>query len=321
VRIVFLGTPQPAVPSLDALVASGHDVQLVVTRPDRPIRRSSKMVPPPVKSAAMECGIEVHQPSRVRGAAFVSRLAECRPDVLVVVAYGRILTRAVLDVAPLGAVNLHFSLLPAYRGAAPVQWALANGEVRTGVSTMLINEGLDEGDVLLQESVEVGRSECAPELQERLALTGAALLTRTLAELEEGALSARPQDSSAATLAPILTPADGRIDFSLTAREIEGRIRGFDPWPGVWVASRGRRTRLVAAVALSEERSSEPPGQIISGDGEGLHVVCGDGSCLRLVRIQLPGKRAVAVREALNGRQISVGEQLEGLDPRGEGAA
>lgn len=317
-RVVFLGTPEPAVPSLVSLIHAGHDVRLVVTRPDRPVGRSSREVPPPVAIAAREYGIELFQPNRVRGSAFAERLQACQPDLLVVVAYGRLLTSAALDVAPLGAVNLHFSLLPRYRGAAPVQWALARGESVTGVSTMILNGALDAGDILLQESVKIRPSECAPELQQRLSIVGAGLLSRTIVQLAAGKLRGRPQESSRATLAPVLTPADGRIGFDMTAREIEGRVRGFDPWPGVWVASRGRRMRLVQAVAVADESSVAPPGEIMSFDGRGLRVSCAQGSRLRVLQIQFPGKRAVRVDEAINGRQISIGERLEALDARGE---
>jgi methionyl-tRNA formyltransferase len=309
VRIVFLGTPHVAVPSLTALTEAGHDLQLVVTRPDRPVGRSSRPVAPAVKRAALNLGIELDQPKRVKGTGFADRLRARRPDVLVVVAYGRILPPPVLELAPQGAVNLHFSLLPAYRGAAPVQWALAGGERVTGVTTMRLNERMDEGDILLQREIAVGEGEHAPALQARLADAGCVLLVETLARLEAGTVESRPQDPAGASYAPMLTAADGEIEPSLDARAIEGRVRGFDPWPGVWVRRGERRLRLVEAVALSGEVAEEP-GRVLELTPEGLVIACGAGSRLALRRVQPEGRRVLEVRDAVNGRQIAPGDLL-----------
>jgi methionyl-tRNA formyltransferase len=315
VRIAFLGTPSAAVPALRALVDAGHDVPLVVTRPDRPAGRSGRPLPPPVKLAALELGLPLAQPDRLPGGQLASLLAEVGPDALVVVAYGRILRRAVLDVPRLAPINLHFSLLPAYRGAAPVQWALARGETTTGVTTMVINEQLDEGDLLLQRPLRIEPGEHAPSLERRLAEMGAPLLIESLEGLASSRLTPRPQDHSAASHAPSLAREDGHVDpASLSAREIEGRVRGFDPWPGVWLAAPAGRVRLVEATALPEGRSPAAPGSVLEPLPEAaLPLVCRDGSLLGVERVQLAGRRPASARDALNGRQLAPGQRLEPL--------
>jgi methionyl-tRNA formyltransferase len=312
VRGVFLGTPPNAVPTLEALVSAGHDVALVVTRPDRPARRSAKPRPPAIKEAARRIGLEIAQPEKIREPAFLDRLTRAAPDVLVVVAYGKILPRAVLEIPRLAPINVHFSLLPRYRGAAPVQWALANGDPTTGVTTMVMNEGLDEGDVLLQEEIDVEPHEHAPGLMSRLSEVGARLLCRTLDELEGGRIEPRPQDPDAATRAPMLRREDGVADFDLTAREIEGRIRGFDPWPGVWARCRGRRIRLVDARALGDEATSEPPGRVLELRGDVLATACGRGTLLAIRAVQPEGRRVQGARDAVNGRLVLPGDDLDG---------
>lgn len=312
-RIVFLGTPQAAVPALRALVGAGHEVVLVVTRPDRPLGRSGQSQPPPVKRAAAELGLALVQPERTAGAGFVELLASALPDALVVVAYGRLLRRAVLELPRLGPVNLHFSLLPAYRGAAPVQWALARGERATGVTTMLINERLDEGDLLLQRALAIEPGEHAPALERRLAELGAPLLVETLERLAKRTLEPRPQDPAAASFAPSLTREDGEVDPAASAaREIEGRVRGFDPWPGVWLAAGERRVRVVEACALADTAPGRiPPGSLLDPLATGgLPLVCREGTLLRIDRLQLAGRRAASAADAINGRQLVPGERL-----------
>jgi methionyl-tRNA formyltransferase len=309
VRLVFFGTPETAAVSLRALVAAGHRIVLVVTQPDRPSGRSREPMAPPSKLAALEAGIEVSQPVRLRTEEFLGALRVHSPELLVVVAYGRILKPELLAIAPRGAINLHFSLLPRYRGAAPVQWALANGEMTTGVTTLCINERLDEGELLLQRQVAIEPGEHAPALQSRLAEIGATLLVETLQQLERGMLEPRPQDHRLASLAPRLTARDGEIDLRLDAREIEGRIRGFDPWPGVWARRNGQRLRLAAGRAV-EVRSAEPPGTIIALGHEAVGLVCGGGTIVELRAVQAEGRRIATVQEALHGRQIRPGELL-----------
>jgi len=310
VKLVFLGTPGPAVPSLQALIGAGHEVALVVTQPDRPAGRSRRLVPPPVKLAALEHGLPIFQPLKVRNKAFRSRLASCSPDLLVVVAYGRILSGAVLRLAPGGAVTVHFSLLPAYRGAAPVQWALALGETVTGVTTMQLNEKMDEGDILLQQELPIAAGEHSPALQTRLADVGAGLLLETLAQIDGGVAAPRPQDHSAASLAPMLTRADGRPGPDLPAPQLLGRVRGFDPWPGVWFERRGKRVRVIDAVLLDAEESDQLPGRLAEFTAEGLVMCCGAGTRLLLTRVQPAGGKVLSARDAVNGRHLQVGDRL-----------
>lgn len=316
-RLVFLGTPRAAVPPLHALIEAGHDVALVVTQPDRPVGRSRVPRPPAVKQFALERGLPLFQPRKVRNRAFREKLASAAPDLLAVVAYGRILPGAVLRVGPFGAVNVHFSLLPAYRGAAPVQWALAHGESVTGVTTMQMNERMDEGDLLLQREVLVGPGEHAPSLEERLAGVGAELIVDTLRGLERGTLAPRPQDHDRATLAPPLTRGDGEVSPAMLAGEIEGRIRGFDPWPGVWMFRGGRRIRLIDGRAVEGRDHDAPPGTLTELTPEGLILVCGAGTALLLERVQPEGRRVITARDAVNGRQLGVGDRLEGAAGQG----
>lgn len=315
-RVVFLGTPAAAVPTLRALHAAGHDVRLVITQPDRAAGRSAAPRPTPVKEAALELGLPVAQPVRVRDAAFLELVRGPGADLLVVVAYGRILPVPVLEATPLGAVNVHFSLLPKYRGAAPVQWALVNREPVTGVTTMRITEGLDEGPILLQSAVAIERREHAPALTGRLSVLGAGLLLRTLEGIAAGTAPSVPQDPGEASLAPLLRVSDGWADFRRTAREIEGRIRGLDPWPGVWAWRAGRRIRLVEGEALPGEETPHgtPPeeGTVLDVRDGALLVSCGYGSLLAVRTVQLEGRRPVSAREAWSGRQLAPGDRLEG---------
>ena len=311
--VVFLGTPEAAVPSLRALVDAGLAPALVVTRPDRPVGRSGRPAPPPVKRAALELGLDVIQPARVRTRAFRERLAEAGAEVLAVVAYGRILSARLLDSVPLGAINLHFSLLPAYRGAAPVQWALARGERTTGLSTMQLDAGMDEGDVLRQLAVPVEPDEHAPSLGRRLAALGAPLLVDTLCAARDGRLEPRPQDHASATYAPILTPADGELDPTWRASEVEGRVRGFDPWPGVWARRGETRLRLVRARALDDPAdAADAPGTVVAPDRRRLAMVCAERTLVELLEIQPAGRRALSAADARNGRQLAPGDRLVG---------
>ena len=283
-KIVFLGTPAMAVPSLESLVRAGHDLVQVVTRADRPLGRS---------------------------ASFVEGLSALAPELLVVVAYGRILPRAVLDVAPHGAINVHFSLLPNYRGAAPVQWALARGEATTGVTTMQIDEGLDEGDVLLRRECAIEPGEHAPSLNRRLSALGAELLVETVERLAAGSLTPEPQEHDAATFAPLLTAADGAVDpGALQASEIAGRIRGFDPWPGVWLERAGKRLRLIDADERSGRDERAEPGTLLELDEGALPLVCAGGTLLFLTEVQPEGRRVMPVADAVNGRQLAPGDRL-----------
>jgi methionyl-tRNA formyltransferase len=310
-----MGTPETALPSLDAILAAGHDVPLVCTQPDRPVGRRSAAQPSPVKVLALARGLHVIQPEKVRTPQFLEAIAGASADVLAVVAYGRILTRQVLDVARHGGINLHFSLLPAYRGAAPVPWALARGEGTTGVTTFRIDEGLDTGDLLGQRSVAIAKGEHAPALLERLSVEGASLLVATLQGLSHGSIVPRRQDHGAATTAPLLTREDGRWDPAWTAKELEGRVRGFDPWPGVWTSRVGRRLRISGAEALPDAGAVEAPGVVLSADALGVRVACARGTVARVDAVQPEGGRVMGAREAVNGRLLAPGDRFERPEP------
>lgn len=314
-RAAFLGTPSAAVPSLRALARAGHEILLAVTRPDRPVGRKGAPQPPPVKRAAEALGIEVFQPERAKDGRLREALARGRPEVLVVVAYGKILPEDVIETAPSGAVNVHFSLLPAYRGAAPVQWALARGETKTGVTTMRVEAGLDTGAIYLARETRIVEGEHAPALEARLADLGADLLVETLEGIASGSLAPRPQDESLATEAPRLTRRDGEYDPSWTAREFEGRVRGFDPWPGVSARVRGARLLFKEAVALSDARTDAEPGRVVAFEGEAFHVACAGGTVLAIRAVQPEGRRGVSARDARNGRTLLPGDRLEHPSP------
>ena len=303
-KLVFMGTPSFAVPSLERTVEAGHEVVAVFTQPDRPKGRGHKDAMPPVKEAALRLGLAVHQPERVRRPEVIEQLRAMAPEAMVVVGYGQIIPKAILDIPPRGIINVHASLLPKYRGAAPIQWAIARGEKRTGVTTMQINEGLDTGDMLLKWETDIGPQENAVELGQRLALAGAELLVRTLAELPT--IRPEPQDSSQATYAPILKKEDGKIDWQLSAREILNRIRGFEPWPGGYGFLHGQRLQIWSACA---GESKLPPGalEVIH---HRLYAGCGCDESIELREVQLEGKKRMPVAAFLNGFPLSGDEVL-----------
>jgi methionyl-tRNA formyltransferase len=310
VRVVFLGTPRAAVPSLQAILEAGHEVPLVVTRPDRPVKRSGTPEAPPVKASAAAAGLRVIQPGKVRDDAFLRAIEDARADALAVVAYGRILPSPVLRVTPHGAINVHFSLLPKYRGAAPVAWALARAETETGVTTFRLDEGLDTGAVLLARRVAIEPREHAPALLERLAALGGETLVCTLTGLEAGTIEPRPQDDALATAAPLISRGDGAWHPAWSAREVEGRVRGLDPWPGVWAVRDGRRLRLVEAWSTAGA-TTEEPGRVLELTADGLLLACASGTIAAVASVQPEGRRAMSAREAVSGRQISPGDRLE----------
>lgn len=310
-KLVFLGTPEFAVPSLEALVEAGHEVAAVYTQPDRPAGRKQELKPPPVKEAALRLGLEVRQPERIRHC--VEELAALKPDAMAVVGYGQILPQAIIDIPPLGILNVHASLLPRYRGAAPIQWAIANGETVTGVTIMRIDAGLDTGDIVLQESTEIGPEETAPELAARLAPMGARLLVRALEGLASGELKPVPQDHARATLAPILKREDGLIDFRWPAAKIANRARGFQPWPGAWTWWRGQRLYLWRC-RPAEAEAPAVPGKMFSS-GRRLFVACGEGSVLEVLELQPEGKKRMEAGAFLNGHRITESDILGESQP------
>jgi methionyl-tRNA formyltransferase len=306
-KLVFCGTPEFAVPTLEALVTAGHEVALVVTQPDRAAGRAMELNAPPVKRAACAHGIGVVQPERIKNnTEFREQLEAARPDAIIVVAYGRIIPRWMLDLPRLGNINLHGSLLPKYRGAAPIQWAVANGEQETGVTTMRIDEGLDTGPMLLAEKLWIPPEETAVNLYESLAEVGARLMVKTLHGLEAGTITPREQNDDEATLAPILRREDGQIDFSQSAQRIYDRWRGFQPWPGAFTTLRDRKLIL--------HRLARFDGAVDSGelrvDTGRLLVGCGQQSALEIAELQLEGKKRMSAAEFLRGFQVRTGERL-----------
>ena len=297
-----MGTPAAAVPSLSRLIEDGHEVAAVYTQPDRPAGRGNKIAFSPVKECAMSRGIKLIQPQTIRTAEALEEFRSHNADVTVVVAYGRILPDAFLNAFPKGAVNLHFSLLPKYRGAAPVNWAIVNGETETGVTTMLMDAGLDTGAILLQRPVEIGETESSVQLMPRLSEIGAEVLSDTLARLDE--LVAQPQDNAAATYAPIMKREDGRIDWQLSAKEISQRVRGFQPFPGSYTFLEGKKVAIWKAAAAAGESTGQA-GQAIMAEGDDLIVECGDGTHLRIEELQPEGKRRMSPADFLNGLQLN----------------
>ena len=309
-RLVFCGTPQFAVPTLDALVAAGHDVALVLSQPDKPVGRTGEVNPTPVKRAATTHGIPVVQPEKLKtNEALQSQVNALIPDAIIVVAYGRILPGWMLDLPRFGCLNGHASLLPRWRGAAPIQWAIAGGDAQTGVTTMRLNAGLDTGPMLLKRTVPITSQTTAPELFLSLADLGAKLMVETLTGLEAGTIQPEEQDNAQMTLAPILTRDDARIDFARTAAEIDRRFRGFQPWPGAFTSLRGKNLIVHNLTYTPRTASVAKPGNIDLTDGE-MQVTCGGGSTLLLEEVQLEGKKRMTAGEFLRGFQLKSGEVL-----------
>jgi methionyl-tRNA formyltransferase len=320
-RLVFCGTPRFAVPTLEALLAGGHEIARVVSQPDRAIGRDQQLTAPPVKQTAVAAGLAISQPDKIRNnAEFRAQLAAIAPDAIVVVAYGRIIPPWMLTLPRLGCINLHASLLPRYRGAAPIQWAVANGETVTGNTTMLLEEGLDTGPILLQQSLPIAPEQTAAELFDILALAGAPLMLQTLEGLDGGAIQPKPQDHSLATLAPMLDREDGHMDFALhTAQELKNRWRGFQPWPGAFTVLDGKKLivhRLDVAEPPAETvlaaRGHAPeyvPGQVHIENNRML-VASARETWLELLEIQLEGKRRMTAGDFLRGTRFSSGARL-----------
>ena len=308
--LVFLGTPQFAVPTLEALIAAGHNVKAVYTQPDRPSGRGQELAQSAVKKAALAHGIAVLQPERIRRPEEIAKLNEFGAPAMVVVGYGQILPQAIIDLAALGILNVHGSLLPKYRGAAPIQWAIANGETRTGVTTMRINAGMDTGDMLLKAELEILPGDTSPVLAERLSALGARLLLDTLRGLEAGTVTAQPQDHAEATYAPILKKEDGRIEFKRPAKQIVDRLRGFTPWPGAYTSFRGSQWKILSA----NEGESNPggiPGQIHAASKH-LLISCGIQTVLEITELQQEGRKRITAEAFLNGQRPTENEFFGG---------
>jgi methionyl-tRNA formyltransferase len=315
-KILFMGTPEFAVPCLQNLAHSSHHVVGVFTQPDRPVGRSQKPVAPPVKQLALNYHLPVHSPEKIKTDEVRGLISQMAPELIVVVAYGRILPAWMLDLPPQGAINVHASLLPKYRGAAPIQWSIAHGEIMTGITTMKMDAGMDTGDILLQREVPILPEDNALTMHDKLMVVGADLLLETIKQLEAGRLKPAKQDDSGATLAPLLKKEDGRLDWRWPAAKIHNYVRGLNPWPGTYTLFRGKRLRiwktevLESSPSLGETPLATPPGTIIPMSPAYLSVKAGDGKFLTIHEAQPEGHRHMTGTDLINGFRIKDGEIL-----------
>jgi methionyl-tRNA formyltransferase len=316
-KLIFCGTPQFAVPTLESLIAGGQQIELVVTQPDRPQGRGLALAASPVKQSALRHNLPIEQPEKIRkNAEFQALIQRICPDAIIVVGYGRLIPPWMLTLPRFGNLNLHGSLLPKYRGAAPIQWAIAEGETVSGVTTMRLDEGLDTGDILLQHELPIRADETAVEYSERLAVIGAALMKETLSGLESNSIIPHPQDHSKASLAPILTKQDGAVNFSFPSAKIYNRLRGFQPWPGCYTTFRERKLAITAARAIQsgpgEASSTIAAAGELRVDNDRLLAACGAGTMLELLEVQPEGKRPMSAADFIRGYRPQPGEKLGG---------
>lgn len=312
-KVVFMGTPDFAVPTLHMLIDCQYTLQAVVTQPDRPKGRGRTLMAPPVKALAEKHGIPVLQPEKVREKAFIDTLKELAPDVMVVVAYGQILPESILNIPTLGCINIHGSLLPKYRGAAPIHWAIMRGETETGITTMFMDKGMDTGDILLKRTVPIAAADTTGTLHDTLSQVGAELLIETLKQLEQGTLERIPQHDELATYAPMLKKEDGAIDWSEAAESIDRKVRGLFPWPGAYTYFQGKMVKLLE-VAREETppglKDRAQPGEVLSLDSaSGPLIACGEG-CLRILKIQPQNKKAMTCSDFCRGYHLTSGARL-----------
>ena len=305
-RIIFMGTPDFSVGTLEALVEAGHEVVLVVTQPDKPKGRGKEMQYTPVKEAALKHGIEVYQPRRIREAECVEKLRQYNADIMVVVAFGQIIPKEILEMVPYGCVNVHASLLPKYRGAAPIQWSIIDGEVVTGVTTMQMDEGLDTGDMLLKTEVPITEEETGESLHDKLAKAGAALCVETLAKLQEGSIIPEKQGESPTAYAKMLDKKLGNIDWTKSAVEIERLVRGLNSWPSAYTYWNKKVVKIWKA-SVTDENSNEQAGTVVKVEKDGFYVQTGNG-LLKVLELQIPGKKRMDAGAFLRGYTIEPGE-------------
>ena len=305
-RTVFMGTPDFAVGTLQGLIDAGVDLIGVYTQPDRPKGRGKKLAPPPVKELAQKYNIPVFQPQKLRAPEAVAELQELAPDLIVVVAYGQILPQSVLDIPRFSCINVHASLLPKYRGAAPINKAIIDGETATGITTMLMDAGLDTGDMLVKKSLEIGPDESAGELHDRLAVLGRQTMEETLQQVLSGSLDPQKQNDDESTYAPMMKKEDGLIDWTLPAQEIHDRVRGLAPWPGAFSALAGETLKIARTEVVE---GAGQAGTVVAANENGIDVACGDG-VLRIGALQLPGKKLLPAADFLRGHQLVQGAQL-----------
>jgi len=308
-KIVFFGTPEFAVPSLEMLIKEGYEVAAVVTQPDKPKGRGNKMSEPPVKEFALKYGINVLQPNKIKTSEFVEQIRSISPDLLVTAAYGKILSKDLLAVPALGCINVHGSLLPAYRGAAPIHWAVINGEKTTGITTMFTDVGLDTGDTLLKSELDIAPDITEGELHDKMAILGAEVLKNTLTQLKKESLERTPQDDALSSYAPIISKELGLIDWSKTAQQIHNLVRGTDPWPGAYTFLNGNRMRIWRTSLVTYKETNQEAGEITLVSIDGILVKCSDGGIL-VKEIQFDSSKRMSVGDYIRGHQIDVGEKL-----------
>lgn len=307
IRTVFMGTPEFALPTLQGLIEAGVNLCGVFTQPDRPRGRGKLLAPPPVKELALKYNLPVFQPEKLRDPLVVEQLRNLEPDLIVVVAYGQILPKSVLEIPRYGCINVHASLLPRYRGAAPINKAVVDGEQVTGVTTMLMDVGLDTGDMLIKRATEIGDEETAGELHDRLSLLGREALEETLRRLCDGTLRPEPQEDDQSSYASMMKKEDGRVDWTCTAKAIHNLVRGLSPWPGAFTLWDGQMLKL--GKTLAEEGLPAEPGTVLSADADGVCIACGQG-VLRVRELQLAGKKKLPAGEFLRGTSLSAGAHL-----------
>jgi methionyl-tRNA formyltransferase len=308
-RIVFMGTPEFAVPCLDMLIKEGYDIAAVVTQPDKPKGRGKKLAFPPIKEKALQHNIDILQPAKIKTPEFTDELRSLKPDLLVTAAYGQLLSKEILDIAPLGCINVHASLLPKYRGAAPIHWAIINGETVTGITTMYTDIGMDTGDMLLKRQIEIPDDMTAGELHDRLSVLGAQVLKETLQGLKDGSLQRAAQSESEATYAPIIQKEIGKIDWSESSKTIHNLVRGTNPWPGAYTFYQGERMRVWKTEIEDDVFADTRPGTIRKVNKEGIIVSCGKG-LVKIKEIQFDSCRKMSVEEYICGHKIIEGELL-----------
>ena len=307
-RIVFMGTPEFAVPCLQKLIDCGHEVTGVFTQPDKPQGRKMILTPPPVKVLAENNGIKVYQPEKMRDGTALEMLREANPELVIVVAYGKILPKEILEFPKYGCINIHASLLPLLRGAAPIQWSIINGFAKTGVTSMQMDEGLDTGDMLIKGEIEIGENETAGELHDRLSVLGADILEETIEALLKGELSAEKQNHDEFTYAPMLSKELSPVDWNMSAAEIHNKIRGLSPWPSANTTLGGKKIKLHKTVLAAEKGSK--PGEIIVADKR-LVVTCGDLNCIEILELQAEGKKSMNAADFLRGNAVEIGTVME----------
>lgn len=305
-RVVFMGTPDFAVPSLEALLAAGHEVCGVFTQPDRPKNRGMKLLPPPVKVTAQSHGIPVFQPVQLRDGSALEELRALKPELIVVAAYGRILPQEILDLPPKGCINVHSSLLPRYRGAAPIHWAVVNGDAETGVTIMKVAPELDAGDILGQIATPIDPEETVETVHDRLARLGGELLVQVVEKIAAGTLQPVPQDPDQVTYAPMLSRALSPIDWGQSARTIHNKVRGLVPWPATSTDIFSREPVKIFSVTETGEHTGKAPGTVLAAQKEGIDVACGDGMVIRILELQAPGSRRMTAADYLRGHPISI---------------